>query len=149
MGGRDSGWQPARESEKIRRSFYPGERPAVGSPNEVTSLSVTITWMFGGEICGARVRGERRPTYVDNILAERRLRYLHVNHGLVSPSEGSQCYRRIHHTRPRQAGHQSRVSQIVQVLSTHNLSGITASNLHVGRILTNKQLFLSKSQDVC
>ena len=36
-----------------------------------------------------RVRGGRREerrvtTYVDNIPAKRRLRYLHVNHGLVS-----------------------------------------------------------------
>ena len=50
--------------------------------------------MFGGEIllvrvrgAGSREQGARVITYVDNVLAERRLGYLHVNHGLVSWSE--------------------------------------------------------------
>ena len=52
-------------------------------------VTVTITWRLGGEILLERVRGGRREerrvtTYVDNIPAKRRLRYLHVNHGLVS-----------------------------------------------------------------
>ena len=35
----------------------------------------------------SREQGARVITYVDNVLAERRLRYLHVNHGLVSWGE--------------------------------------------------------------
>ena len=58
--------------------------------------------------------GRRVTTYVDNIPAERRLRYLHVNHGLVSWSEVRGPNVTVGYTTP-----DTRVSQIVQVLSTH------------------------------
>ena len=62
-----------------------------------------------------RVIGWRGTTYVNNVLAERRLRDLHVNHGVVAGVRGPNVT--VGCTTA-----DTRVSQIVQVLSTHNLS---------------------------